>query len=170
MSSSIGNLFRLTTFGESHGVAIGGILDGCPSGFKIDFNHIQECLNKRKPGTDFIFSARKEYDKVEFLSGILNGLTLGSPIGFLIKNEDCKSEDYSQVKDLFRPSHADFTYDKKYGFRDYRGGGRSSARETANWVVAGSIASQILKTKGISIYSYVSSIGDISVNIIVRIT
>ena len=164
MSSSIGNLFRLTTFGESHGVAIGGIIDGCPSGLKLDLDYIQEFLNKRRPGFSVLSSERKEPDEVEFLSGLFEGVTLGTPIGFLIKNNDIKSEDYSQLKDLFRPSHADFTYEKKYEIRDYRGGGRSSARETANWIVGGAIASQVLKIKDISIHSYVSSIGSICID------
>ncbi len=163
MSSTIGNLFRLTTFGESHGPAIGGVIDGCPSGLKLDLKHIQSCLDKRKPGTNSLFSNRRECDEVKFLSGILDGVTLGTPIGFLIENQDHKSSDYIEMKDVFRPSHADFAYEKKYGIRDYRGGGRASARETANWVVAGSIASQILHKIGVSIYSYVSSIGDISI-------
>jgi len=163
MSSSIGNLFRLTTFGESHGSCIGGIIDGCPSGLSIDLNHVQAYLNKRKPGAASIFSQRKESDKVEFLSGFFKGVTLGTPIGFLIKNINQQSKDYDNLKDIYRPSHADFTYNKKYGIRDYRGGGRSSARETANWVVAGAIASQILQTKGVYIYSYVSSIGTVDI-------
>ena len=163
MSSSIGNLFRLTTFGESHGSSIGGIIDGCPSGFSIDLKNIQDCLDRRKPGSSSIVSQRKESDMVEILSGVFEGKTLGTPIGFLIKNIDQKSKDYDTLKSIYRPSHADFTYDKKYGVRDYRGGGRSSARETANWVVAGTIAAQILKTKGIHVYSYVSSVGGIDV-------
>ena len=165
MSSSIGNLFKLTTFGESHGISMGGIIDGCPSGLVLDLHHIQECLNKRRPGFNMLHSERKEPDEVEFLSGLLDGVTLGSPIGFLIKNKNAKSKDYHQLKDLFRPSHADFTYDKKYGIRDYRGGGRASARETVNWIVGGAIASQILKTKKISISSYVSAIGNISIDL-----
>lgn len=163
MSSSIGTLFKLTTFGESHGIAIGGVIDGCPSGLDLDLDHIQDCLNKRRPGFNALSSERKESDQVEFLSGLFNGVTLGTPIGFLIKNQDTKSKDYDELKDLFRPSHADFTYEKKYGLRDYRGGGRSSARETANWVVGGAIAAQILKIKNISINSYVYSIGNISI-------
>jgi len=164
MSSTIGNLFRLTTFGESHGPAIGGVIDGCPSGFTVDFKLIQDYLNKRRPGTEPIYSQRKEIDQVEFLSGVFEGVTLGTPIGFLIRNTDQKSKDYDTLKGVYRPSHADFTYEKKYGFRDYRGGGRSSARETANWVVAGGIASQILKSKGVIITSYVSSVGGFDLN------
>jgi chorismate synthase len=164
MSSAIGNLFRLTTFGESHGSFIGGVIDGCPSGFSVDLRNIQECLNKRRPGVSSIVSQRKESDEVEILSGVFQGKTLGTPIGFLIKNTNQKSKDYDNLKSIYRPSHADFTYDKKYGIRDYRGGGRSSARETANWVVAGAIAAQILKTKGIDVYSYVSSVGGVDVS------
>ena len=161
MSSSIGNLFKLTTFGESHGVAVGGIIDGCPSGLKLNFDEIEAFLDKRKPNSSFISSNRKESDRVEFLSGVFNGVTLGTPIGFIVKNKDAKPEDYDRLKKVFRPSHADITYEKKYGLRDYRGGGRSSARETVNWVVAGSIASQILSKKDIFINSYVSSVGNI---------
>ena len=163
MSSSIGNLFKLTTFGESHGAAIGGVIDGCPAGLKLDFVEIQNFLDLRKPGTSFITSNRNEDDKVEFLSGIFNDITLGTPIGFIVKNNDAQSKDYDHLKNVFRPSHADFTYEKKYGLRDYRGGGRSSARETVNWVVAGAIASQILIKKDIYISSYVSSVGHIDI-------
>ena len=163
MSSSIGNLFKLTTYGESHGSAFGGVIDGCPSGFQINFDQIQTFLDRRKPASNFIMSDRNEDDKVEFLSGIVNGVTLGTPIGFIIKNNDAKSKDYENLKNVFRPSHADFTYEKKYGLRDHRGGGRSSARETVNWVVAGAIASQILSKKDIHINSYVSSVGGINI-------
>jgi len=165
MSSSIGNLFKLTTFGESHGPAVGGIIDGCPSGLQINFDKVQSFLNRRKPASNFIMSSRNENDKVEFLSGILDGKTLGTPIGFIVRNKDAQSKDYENLKDVFRPSHADFTYEKKYGLRDYRGGGRSSARETVNWVVAGAIASQILSQKKIFINSYVSSVGDIDIGL-----
>ena len=161
MSSSIGKLFRLTTFGESHGMAMGGVIDGCPSGFEIDFDHIQQFLDKRRPGASVIYSQRNESDKVEFVSGLLDGVTLGSPIGFFVKNSDQKSKDYSNYQDVFRPSHSDYTYESKYGIRDYKGGGRSSARETVSWVVAGAIATQILSLKNIHIYSYVSAVGDI---------
>ena len=162
MNNSIGNIFKLTTFGESHGKAIGGIIDGCPSGHEIDFNFISNEMSRRKPGQSKIVTQRKENDSVEFLSGIFNGITTGTPIGFIIKNNDQKSKDYDHLKNSFRPSHADFVYEKKYGTRDYRGGGRSSARETACRVVAGAIAKQILKD--ISIYAYTSSIGNISIN------
>ena len=162
MNNSFGNIFKLTTFGESHGKAIGGIIDGCPSGHEIDFNFISNEMNRRKPGQSKIVTQRKENDSVEFLSGIFNGITTGTPIGFVIKNNDQKSKDYDHLKNSFRPSHADFVYEKKYGTRDYRGGGRSSARETACRVVAGAIAKQILKD--ISIYAYTSSIGNISID------
>ena len=163
MASSIGNLFRLTTFGESHGPAMGGVLDGCPSGLKINFDDVQDFLNKRRPGFEEIYSQRKEADQVEFLSGIYEGVTLGTPIAFLIRNSNQKSKDYEHLKDIYRPSHADFTYYKKYGLRDYRGGGRASARDTVSWVVAGAIASQILELKNIQIFSFVSSVGHVSI-------
>ena len=164
MGNTFGKIFRLTTFGESHGKFIGGIIDGCPAGIKIDINFIQSQLDRRKPGQSKITTQRKESDKVEFLSGIFEGQTTGTPIGFLLKNEDAKSKDYSHIKDTFRPSHADFTYQKKYGLRDYRGGGRSSARETANWVVAGSLAQQILSEIGVEIKTFVSSVGSVRLN------
>ncbi len=160
MSNSIGKLFKLTTFGESHGVAIGGIIDGCPAGLKLDIKAIQHELDRRKPGQSAIVTQRKEPDTVDFLSGIFEGKTTGTSIGFIIKNTNQKSKDYSDIKNTFRPSHADFTYTKKYGIRDYRGGGRSSARETANWIVAGAIAKQLLNT--IKINAFTSSVGDIS--------
>ena len=162
MNNSFGNIFRLTTFGESHGEAIGGIIDGCPAGHKMDFTHISNEMQKRKPGQSSIVTQRKEDDEVEFLSGIFEGKTTGTPIGFLIKNNDQKSKDYDHLKNSFRPSHADFVYEKKYGLRDYRGGGRSSARETACRVVAGAIAKQILDK--IEINAYTKSIGNISIN------
>ena len=163
MSNTIGKLFRLTTFGESHGIAIGGIIDGCPAGIPLNFKAIQLELNRRKPGQNKLTTARNEADEVQFLSGIFEGKTTGTPIGFQIVNKDQKSKDYSNIKEVFRPSHADFTYQKKYGIRDYRGGGRSSARETANWVVAGAIAKQILANylPQVSIKAYTSSIGNI---------
>ncbi len=156
--NSIGNIFTLTTFGESHGPAIGGIIDGCPAGLSIDFEAIRNEMQRRKPGQSAIVTQRKEEDAVHFLSGIFEGKTTGTPIGFTIQNTDQKSKDYSHIKDIYRPSHADFTYDKKYGIRDYRGGGRSSARETACRVVAGAIAKQLLKN--IKITAYVSSVGE----------
>lgn len=157
--NSFGNLFKLTTFGESHGIAIGGIIDGCPPGLELDFEAIQHELNRRKPGQSEIVTQRKEPDTVEFLSGIFEGKTTGTPIGFTIHNANQKSKDYSHIKDVYRPSHADYTYDKKYGIRDYRGGGRSSARETASRVVAGALAKQFLES--VKIHAYTSSVGDI---------
>lgn len=155
--NSFGNLFKLTTFGESHGKAIGGIIDGCPAGIELDFDEIQREMQRRKPGQSKITTQRKEADEVQFLSGIFDKKTTGTPIGFHIENTDQKSKDYSHIKDVYRPSHADFTYQKKYGIRDYRGGGRSSARETACRVVAGAIAKQFLN--GINITAFVSSVG-----------
>lgn len=157
--NTFGKLFKLTTFGESHGVAIGGVIDGCPSGILLDFVAIQSELNRRKPGQSEIVTQRKEPDTVEFLSGVFEGQTTGTPIGFIIKNTNQKSADYSHIKNVYRPSHADYTYEKKYGIRDYRGGGRSSARETACRVVAGAIAKQVIQT--IKIHAYTSSVGDI---------
>lgn len=157
--NSYGTLFKLTTFGESHGKAIGGIIDGCPAGLDLDLDAIQYELERRKPGQSKIVTQRKEPDTVSFLSGIFEGKTTGTPIGFEIINTNQKSKDYSHIKDTYRPSHADFTYDKKYGNRDYRGGGRSSARETASRVVAGAIAQQFLKD--IKIHSYTSAVGDL---------
>ena len=160
--NTFGSLFRLTTFGESHGSAIGGIIDGCPAGLSIDFEFIQHDLNRRKPGQSNLVSQRFESDKVEFLSGIVDGQTIGTPIGFIIKNENQHPEDYNHINDVYRPSHADYTYDAKYGMRDSRGGGRSSARETASRVVDGAIAKLILKKFGVSINAYTSQIGEIS--------
>lgn len=159
MSNTLGKLFRLTTFGESHGKAIGGIIDGCPAGIELNLEKIQSELDRRKPGQSEIVTQRKELDEVEFLSGIFEGKTTGMPLAFQIQNNNQKSRDYSHIKDVFRPSHADLTYQKKYGSRDYRGGGRSSARETANWVVGGAIAKQIIPE--IEIKAYVSSVGDL---------
>jgi chorismate synthase len=159
--NSFGTLFRLCTFGESHGEAMGGVIDGCPSGLFMDMAFIQSELDKRKPGTSPIVSQRRESDKVEFLSGIFGGKTTGAPIGFLIRNENQKPQDYEHITDTYRPSHADYTYDIKYGTRDWRGGGRSSARETVSRVVAGAIAKLMLKACGIRINAYTSRIGDI---------
>jgi len=161
--NSFGNIFKLTTFGESHGEAIGGIIDGCPAGLKLDLEFIQNELDKRKPGQSKITTQRKETDKVEILSGLFEGVSTGTPIGFTIKNTNQKSQDYSHIKDKFRPSHADYTYEKKYGVRDYRGGGRSSARETACRVVGGAIAKQVLNHYGINVAAYVSQVGDLKV-------
>ncbi len=157
--NSFGNLVRVTTFGESHGTAIGGVIDGFPAGVKIDFKAIQEELNRRKPGQSKIVTQRKEPDTVEFLSGIFEGKTTGTSIGFIIRNTNQKSKDYNHNTNVYRPSHADYTYDKKYGLRDHRGGGRSSARETANWVVAGALAKQFISQ--ININAFTSSVGDI---------
>ena len=162
MNNSFGNIFRLTTFGESHGEAIGGIIDGCPAGHEIDFEKISIEMDRRKPGQSKIVTQRKEADAVEFLSGIFEGKTTGTPIGFIIKNNNQKSKDYNHLKKSFRPSHADLVYNEKYGVRDYRGGGRSSARETACRVVAGAIAKQILSD--IEIIAYTTSIGEISIS------
>ena len=159
--SSFGKIFKITTFGESHGYAIGGVIDGVPANISINIKEIQQELNRRKPGQSKIVTERKESDLVEILSGIFEGKTTGTPIGFLIKNKDYNSNDYSHVKDSFRPSHADFTYEKKYGNRDYKGGGRSSARETVSRVVAGAIAKQILNHIGVSIVAYVDQVGGI---------
>lgn len=160
--NSFGNIFKLTTFGESHGLAIGGVIDGCPPGIQLDFDAIQNEMNRRKPGQSNIVTQRKEPDTVEFLSGIFEGRTTGTPIGFVIKNTNQKSKDYSHIKDVYRPSHADYTYEKKYGVRDYRGGGRSSARETASRVVAGAIAKQFISE--IQINAFTSSVGDIFID------
>jgi len=160
--NSFGKVFTLTTFGESHGAAIGGIIDGCPAGLKLDFEAIQTEMQRRKPGQSAIVTQRKEEDDVKFLSGIFEGVTTGTPIGFVIENTNQKSNDYSHIKNIYRPSHADYTYDKKYGIRDYRGGGRSSARETACRVVAGAIAKQLLSE--IKINAFVSSVGNIFID------
>ena len=158
--NTLGHLFKLTTFGESHGTAIGGVIDGCPSQLKLDFDFIEQELLRRKTAQSSISSQRKEPDRVEWLSGLLDGVTLGTPIAFMVRNEDCKPEDYEALKDVYRPSHADYTYEQKYGIRDWRGGGRASARTTLPIVVAGAIAKQILKAKGIQVCAEVTSIGD----------
>lgn len=160
--NSFGKLFRLTTYGESHGPALGGVIDGCPSGIVLDLQFIQDELNRRKPGQSAIVTQRKEPDTVKFHSGIFEGKTTGTSIGFVIENTNQKSQDYTHIKDSYRPSHADYTYDQKYGFRDYRGGGRSSARETACRVVAGAIAKQMLQH--IEITAYVSAVGSMALD------
>lgn len=157
--NSFGTLFKLTTFGESHGTAIGGTIDGCPAGVELDLDLVQQDMDRRRPGQSSIVTQRKEPDTVKFLSGIFEGRTTGTPIGFIIENSNQKSKDYSHIKDTYRPSHADYTYDKKYGNRDYRGGGRSSARETACRVVAGAIAKQVISS--VKITAYTSAVGDI---------
>ena len=163
--NTFGRIFRLTSFGESHGKGIGGIIDGCPAGLEIDIDLIQLDLARRKPGQSRITTQRKEDDKVEFLSGVFEGKTQGTPIAFAIWNKDQHSKDYNNLKDIYRPSHADYTYIKKYGTRDHRGGGRSSARETIARVVAGAIAKQILAKSGVSINAFVSQVGEIELNI-----
>lgn len=159
--NTFGNILRLTSFGESHGKAIGGILDGFPAGIKIDIKKIQHQLNRRRPGQSKLVSPRKEADELEVLSGIYDGYSTGTPIAFLIRNTDQKIKDYDHLKDTFRPSHADFVYHEKYGHRDHRGGGRSSARETIARVVAGAFAAILLESLNVSITSFVSSIGEV---------
>ncbi|TDQ79906.1 chorismate synthase [Sphingobacterium yanglingense] len=160
--NSFGDLFRITTFGESHGAAIGVILDGCPSNITIDEAFIQSELDKRRPGQSKITTQRKESDTAQLLSGVFEGKSTGTPIAIVIPNEDQRSKDYSHISDKFRPSHADYTYQMKYGIRDYRGGGRSSARETAARVAAGAIAKLFLKQQGIEIFAHVSGVGSIT--------
>ena len=162
--NTFGQLFKLTSFGESHGKGIGGIIDGCPAGIEIDFDFIQNELDRRKPGQSKITTQRKESDKVEFLSGIFEGRTQGTPIGFAIWNQDQHSNDYNDLKDVYRPSHADYTYTQKYGSRDHRGGGRSSARETIARVVAGGIAKLLLKQIGVDINAFVSRVGEVKLD------
>ena len=166
-SNSFGKQFKITTFGESHGKALGGVIDGIPAGLSLNLNSIQEDLDRRKPGQSNITTARKEKDEVQILSGTieLDGkiITTGAPIGFIIENNDARSKDYSNLKDSFRPSHADYTYDAKYGIRSIAGGGRSSARETASRVVGGAIAKQLLSVENIEISAYVERVGDLSV-------
>lgn len=159
-ANTFGTRFSLTTFGESHGDSVGGVIDGCPSGLHIDFEKIKEELNRRKTASCATSSQRKETDKLIFLSGVFEGKTLGTPIAFIVKNEDARSSDYDGVKNLYRPSHADYVYHQKYGYRDYRGGGRSSARTLLPCVVAGAIAKQILSLHNITINSYVIQIGE----------
>lgn len=160
-ANTFGIHYSLTTFGESHGNAIGGVIDGCPSGLEIDFKMIEEELQRRKTGADSVSSQRKETDEVIFLSGIFEGKTLGTPIAFMVKNKDSKPEDYEDIKNIYRPSHADYTFEQKYGLRDYRGGGRSSARTLLPCVVAGAIAKQILSSYGMTIKSSVTQIGEV---------
>ncbi|HHP7241666.1 MAG TPA: chorismate synthase [Cyclobacteriaceae bacterium] len=161
MSNSYGQIFKITTFGESHGKAIGVVIDGCPAGLKIDEDFILKELSRRKPGQSKITTQRKEDDHVDIVSGIFEGITTGTPISMIIWNKDAKSKDYSHIADKYRPSHADFTYQEKYGIRDYRGGGRSSARETAARVASGAIAKQLLKMLGIEVFAYVSQVGSL---------
>ncbi len=161
--NTFGSLFKLTSFGESHGKAVGGVIEGVMPGMELDEQFIQSELNRRKPGQSSITTPRDEDDRVEFLSGVFEGKTTGTPIGFLIWNKDQRSKDYSNIKDVYRPSHADYTYQAKYGIRDYRGGGRASARETIARVVAGAIAKLMLKKYGVSIQAYTSSVGEVKV-------
>ena len=161
MRNRIGNIFSLTSFGESHGAAIGGVIDGMPAGVKIDMDEVQKELNRRRPGQSSIVTARDEKDKVKILSGVFEGVTTGTSIGFVIENTNQHSNDYSNIKEAFRPSHADYTYTSKYGIRDYRGGGRSSARETAARVVAGAFARQSLNQLGVELHAYTSQVGNI---------
>lgn len=159
--NTFGNIFRLTSFGESHGTAIGGVIDGCPAAFALDMDFIQSELNRRRPGQSELTTSRKEDDKVAFLSGIYEGRTTGTPIGFMVRNENQHSDDYRHLKDVYRPSHADYTYQMKYGIRDPRGGGRSSARETIARCVAGAVAKLVLRDNNIKIQAYTSQIGNI---------
>lgn len=162
--NTFGKLFTLTTFGESHGVAVGGVVDGMPPGIPIDFDFIQQELARRRPGQSRITTDRKELDQVELLSGVFEGKSTGTPIGFIVRNRNQQSKDYDSIANLFRPSHADYTYYNKYGIRDYRGGGRASARITLSRVVAGALAKLVLKQKGISITAYTSQVGDITLD------
>jgi len=159
--NTFGKIFKISTYGESHGPAIGVVIDGCPAGLKLDAERIQSDLDRRRPGQSRIVTQRQEEDTFEILSGVFEGVTQGTPISILIRNNDQRSKDYSHIKDTFRPSHADYTYHAKYGSRDYRGGGRSSARETAARVAAGAVARQLLETAGINIKAYVSGVGSI---------
>ncbi len=163
--NTFGQMFRITTFGESHGKGIGVIIDGCPAGLKLDLEVIQYDLDRRRPGQSRIVTQRKESDTAEILSGVFEGVTQGTPIGIVIYNSDQKSKDYDHIKDRFRPSHADYTYTAKYGHRDYRGGGRASARETAARVAAGAIAKQLLSEAGVSFHAYVSQVGPIKLGL-----
>jgi chorismate synthase len=162
--NTFGNLFRLTSFGESHGLGVGGVIDGFPAGVKIDFDFLQQELNRRRPGQSLLTTPRKELDKVEILSGVYNGVSTGCPIGFLVRNENQHSSDYDNIAQLFRPSHADYTYYKKYGIRDHRGGGRSSARETITRCVGGAFAKMVLRSKGIVVTAYTSQVGHLSLD------
>jgi chorismate synthase len=159
--NSFGKIFHITTFGESHGPSIGVIIDGCPSGIDIEVSQIQKELNRRKPGQSHITTQRKESDQVRIESGVFEGKSTGTPIALIIENEDARSKDYSHISEAYRPNHADYTYQQKYGIRDHRGGGRSSARETAARVAAGAIAGKILNDQGIKIFAYVSRVGNI---------
>ena len=162
--STFGTSFKITTWGESHGAAIGVVIDGCPAGLKLTKEHIQQYLDRRKPGQSKFTTQRKESDQVEILSGVFGDLTTGTPISLLVRNQDHHSSDYSEISSYYRPGHADYTFDAKYGFRDYRGGGRSSGRETIGRVAAGAVAMQILKELGIDVFAYTKSIGPVSID------
>ena len=162
--NEFGIIYRLTSVGESHGAAVGGVVDGMPAGITIDVDEVQRQLNRRRPGQSAIVTQRNEKDRVRFLSGIFEGVTTGTPIGFVVENEDHHSNDYSNIRDVFRPSHADYTYTSKYGIRDYRGGGRSSARETIARVVAGALAMQALGQIGVTVTAYTSQVGNIALD------
>ncbi len=160
--NTFGSIYRLTSFGESHGPAMGGVVDGMPSGVKIDFDEVQRYVGRRSPDRSSHSTKRREADRVEFLSGFMDGVTLGTPIGFIVRNTDAHSADYDALRNVYRPGHADYTYQMKYGIRDHRGGGRASARETVSRMVAGALAMQVLKQRGVKITAYVTSIGDVS--------
>ena len=162
--STFGNIFRISTWGESHGKALGVVIDGCPAGLLLCEEDIQRFLDRRKPGQSKYVTQRKESDKVEILSGVFEGRTTGTPISLIVRNESQRSADYSDIANYYRPGHADYTFDEKYGFRDYRGGGRSSGRETIGRVAAGAVASKILKQLGIEVYAYASAIGGIELD------
>ena len=162
--NTFGNIYRLSTFGESHGAAIGGVVDGMPPGIKIDLDFIQSELDRRRPGQSKLVSSRSEGDRVELMSGVFEGVSTGTPIGFLVRNTNQHSSDYENLRHVFRPSHADFTYQQKYGIRDYRGGGRSSARITISRVVGGALAKIALRQLGITIQAYTSQVGDIALD------
>ncbi len=162
--NSVGTIFRVTTFGESHGVAIGGVIDGMPAGVAVDIERVQHELNRRRPGQSSIVTSRNEKDCVKILSGMFEGKTTGTPIGFIVENDDQHSSDYENIRSTFRPSHADYTYTVKYGLRDHRGGGRSSARETISRVVAGTFARQALEQIGVEIYAYTSQVGNLKLD------
>lgn len=161
MANTIGSIFRLTSFGESHGPAMGGIIDGMPAGIEVDLNEMQRVVDRRRPGQSQLVTQRAEADQVEILSGIFEGRTLGTPIGFVVRNKDARSGDYGHLRDVYRPSHADYSWQAKYGLRDHRGGGRASARETVSRVVAGALAMQVLEHLGIQVLAYTTQIGDV---------
>lgn len=162
MANAIGKMFRLTSFGESHGEAIGGIIEGCPSGLVLSVEEIQKELDRRRPGQSVLSTSRREEDKVEIFSGLFEGKTTGMPIGFIVRNQDFRSQDYDHLKAIYRPSHADFTWEKKYGVRDYRGGGRASAREHIARVVAGAVAKQVLAICGVSVCAFAEQVGHVA--------